>query len=247
MDRLIYTSLSAMRGSMARQTSTAHNLANVNTPGFRADVAGAQAIYMAGEAFRSRTMSGEEVIGADMRTGTRGQTGRPLDVALDGDALLTVQAEDGAETYTRRGDLQVSGTGLLTTGDGRPVLGPQGPITIPPSDSVTIDPEGRIFIVPQGGDASQPQELDRLKLVSPAGSDIVKGLDGLIRVRGGGTLPADPDARLAAGFLEGSNVEATTALVQMIEASRSWDASLKLVSDARDLDASTAQLMQLPQ
>jgi flagellar basal-body rod protein FlgF len=247
MDRLIYTSLTAMRGAQARQTATAHNLANANTPGFRADVAGARSLWLSGAALQTRTMSGEEVISADMRPGTRAQTGRALDVALDGDALLSVQAENGDESYTRRGDLQVNGSGLLTTGDGRPVLGPQGPITLPPADSVSIDKEGRVFVVPQGGDPNQPQEVDRLKIVSPAGSEIVKGLDGLFRVRDGGTLPADPDGRVVTGFIEGSNVEATAALVEMIEASRSWDANLKLLADARELDASAAQLMQLPQ
>jgi flagellar basal-body rod protein FlgF len=247
MDRLIYTSLTAMRGAMARQTATAHNLANVNTPGFRADVAEAQALWVKGGTASTRAMASEEVVAADMEAGAVMPTGRDLDIALSGDALLTVQAADGDEAYTRRGDLQVSASGLLTTGDGHPVLGQQGPISVPLADSIQIDPEGRILVVPRGGDASQPQEVDRLKLVSPAGSVTAKGLDGLFRVKGGGTLPSDPDARATSGHLEGSNVSATEALVEMIEASRAWDAQLKLVNDARELDVSTADLMRLPE
>jgi flagellar basal-body rod protein FlgF len=79
-----------------------------------------------------------------------------------------------------------------------------------------------------------------------AGSTIAKGLDGLFRVKGGGILPDDPEARLLTRSIEGSNVAATSALVDMIEASRSWDTQLKLVSDARDMDSATANLMQLP-
>jgi flagellar basal-body rod protein FlgF len=60
-------------------------------------------------------------------------------------------------------------------------------------------------------------------------------------------LPDDPDARVVSRSLEGSNVAATEALVEMIEASRSWDAQLKLIGDARDNDAATANLMQLSQ
>jgi flagellar basal-body rod protein FlgF len=247
MDRLIYTSLTAMRGAMARQTAIANNLANAQTPGFRAELAEAQALWLHGEGASARAYASEEVIAADMRAGTVTQTGRDLDVAMTGDALLAVQAPDGEEGYTRRGDLQIAASGLLTTGDGHPVLGVQGPITLPPVDSVSIDAEGRIYIVPAGGDPQQPQELDRLRLTSPAGLDIAKGLDGLFRVKGGGILPDDPDARVITRSIEGSNVGATSALVEMIEASRSWDTQLKMIGDARDMDAATAELMQLPQ
>ena len=247
MDRLIYTSLTAMRGAMARQTAIANNLANANTPGFRADLAEAQSLWLDGSQLDTRAFASEEVLAADMNSGTVTSTGRDLDVAMSGDSMLAVQAENGETGYTRRGDLMLSASGLLTTGDGRPALGSQGPVTLPPADSVSIDDQGRIWIVPQGGDASQPQEVDRLQLVSPSGSDVVKGIDGLFRVRGGGILPDDPDARVTTRSLESSNVNATEALVEMIEASRSWDTQLKLLGDARDMDASSAELMSLPQ
>jgi flagellar basal-body rod protein FlgF len=246
MDRLLYTTLAAMRGSMARQTATANNIANANTPGFRADLAERQSLWMRGPGVDSRVTSSDEVLAADMRAGTVMATGRPLDIALGGDALLVVQTQSGDEGYTRRGDLQLSDSGLLTTGDGHPVIGTGGPVTLPPADRIAIDAEGRITIVPAGGDPGQPQEVARLRLVSAQGSDAVKGLDGLFRVRGGGALPDDPDARVTSGHLEGSNVSATAALVDMIEASRSWDTQLKLISDARDNDAASADLMRLP-
>ena len=246
MDRLIYTSLTAMRGSMSRQTAIANNLANAQTPGFRADIANAQSLWLDGSGLDARALVSEEVLGADMRAGTVTQTGRDLDIAMQGDALLVVQAKDGEEAYTRRGDLQVAPSGLLTTGDGNPVQGTQGPVTIPPADAITIDQEGRVWIVPQGGDAENPQEVDRLRLATPAGSEIAKGLDGLFRVKGGGILPDDPEARLLTRSIEGSNVTATSALVEMIEASRSWDTQLKMIGDVRDMDSATANLMQLP-
>lgn len=247
MDRLIYTSLSAMRGAMARQQATASNLANAATPGFRADIAEAQALWLAGPSLGDRAMASEEVLNADMKAGSVTATGRDLDISLAGDSLLTVQSPDGEEAYTRRGDLQIGASGLLTTGDGHPVLGEGGPITIPPADRVNIAKDGRILFVPAGGDPAQVQELDRLKLASPAGSSIAKGLDGLFRVKGGGVLPVDPDAQIATGQLEESNVSATEALVDMIDASRAWDMQLKLITSARDLDAASAELMRLPE
>ena len=246
MDRLIYTSLTAMRGSMSRQTAIANNLANAQTPGFRADIANAQSLWLDGSGLDARALVSEEVLGADMRAGTVTQTGRDLDIAMQGDALLVVQAENGDEAYTRRGDLQISPSGLLTTGDGHPVQGGQGPVTIPPADAISIDQEGRVWVVPQGGDPENPQEVDRLRLATPVGSEIAKGLDGLFRVKGGGILPDDPEARLLTRSIEGSNVTATSALVEMIEASRSWDTQLKMIGDVRDMDSATANLMQLP-
>jgi len=247
MDRLVHTSLSALRGAMARQAATANNLANVNTVGFRGEMAAARPLWLKGGGLETRAFAAEEVSGADMRGGTVTETGRDLDVALEGDALLAVQADNGDEAYTRRGDLQLSDTGLLTTGEGTPVLGEQGPVTIPPADKIKIEKDGSIWIVPLGGDPNRPQQVERLKLASPVGSDVVKGLDGLFRVRDGGVLPADPSARLITGSLEGSNVEATKALVDMMEASRAWETQLKLINTARDLDGSAADLMRLPE
>jgi flagellar basal-body rod protein FlgF len=246
MDRLAYASVSAMRTAMARQTATANNLANANTVGFRADMSAASALWEKGAGLNSRALSSEETVAADMRGGAISETGRNLDVALQNDALLAVQADDGEEAYTRRGDLKVTETGLLINGDGTPVLGEGGPITLPPHDSLTIDAQGVISIVPEGGDPKAPQEVDRLKLASPAGSRIVKGMDGLFRVRGGGALPSDPDAKLVSGALEGSNVNTSQALVEMIEASRAWETQVKMLATAKDIDTDAAQLMRLP-
>ncbi len=245
MDRLIYTSLTALRGAAARQTATANNLANAQTPGFRAELAEARSLWLKGGVADARAMGSEEVLAADMKAGTVIATGRELDLAIEGDALFVVQAEDGGEAYTRRGDLQLAASGLLTTGDGRPLMGSQGPLAIPPADSLRIDNDGRVWIVPPGGDASQPQEVDRLRLASPVGSDIAKGMDGLFRVRDGGILPDDTTAQVRSGSLEGSNVSATQALVEMIEASRMWDTQLKMIGDARDMDTASADLMRL--
>lgn len=246
MDRLIYTALSGMRGSMARQTATANNLANANTVGFRAEMQAARSLWVRGAGLETRAPVSEEVTGADMSAGSINHTGRSLDVAMAGDALLAVQAEDGSEGYTRRGDLQVAASGVLTTGDGRPVLGDGGPITIPPADSIRIAEDGAIWIVPAGGDANNPQQVDRLKLVSPQGSRVAKALDGLFRQTDGGALPSDPQARLIPASLESSNVNTSQTLIDMIEASRSWDMQLQLVTSARDMDTSAADLMRLP-
>jgi len=245
MDRLVNTALTAMRGAMARQAAIANNLANVNTVGFRAEIANAETRWVKGATFDTRAQASEQVIAADLGQGAVTETGNPLDVAMNGDALLAVQGKAGGEAYTRRGDLKMTESGLLTTGDGLPVLGEGGPITLPELDSVSIAKDGSIWGVPRGGDVANPQLIDRLKLVSPVGSSISKGTDGLFREVNGGALPQDPIATVTSGSVEGSNVNATQALVQMIEASRAWETQVKMIDTAKQLDDGGASLMRL--
>jgi flagellar basal-body rod protein FlgF len=246
MDRLIYIGLSAMRAVQTRQTVIANNLANASTTGFRAEMVSVRPLWLNGPGLPDRAMASGEIPAADMTSAPTNMTGRPLDIALNGDTMLAVQAPDGEEGYTRRGDLQLSASGLLMTGDNHPVLGEGGPITLPPADSIRIDKDGTVWIVPPGGDANAPQKVDRLKLAAPAGSIVTKALDGLFRVPNGGVLPGDPEASLTAGALEDSNVNATAALTEMIDASRAWETQIKLMATGRDLDTSTAALMKLP-
>lgn len=246
MDKMIHSSLSAMQGIMARQTAIANNMANASTTGFRAEIVNAKAKHLSSAELDSRAIAYERVLAADLATASVTTTGRALDIALDGDAMLSVQGRDGDPAYTRRGDLQRSETGLITTGAGDPVLGEGGPLIIPPADTIRIAKDGGVWILPQGDAEGKMQQIDRLSLVSFTGSDIVKGQDNLFRVRDGGVLPADADARLTPGSLEGSNVNMTASLVDMIEASRAWETQVKLLSTAKDLDSSGARLMQLP-
>ena len=246
MDRLIWTALSGMNASMARQRMIANNMANTQTPGFRAEVMANTPMTLEGQSLAVRSLSDASVYGAQMDAGTFVGTGRALDIAVQGEALLTVQSPDGAEAYTRRGDLSVSPTGLLVNGDGYPMLGEGGPISVPPGSDVSITPEGVVLAKAQGGDpAAPPQQVDRLKLVSWRGSAIAKGLDGQFRVIGGGVLPQDQSAAVLSGTLEGSNVKPAEVLVQMVEAQRLYDMRTKLIATAKELDEGGASLMRL--
>lgn len=245
MDRLVNTALTAMRGAMSRQSTVAHNLANANTVGFRAEIANATTRWIDGQTFKTRAQTAEQVLGANMAQGSVSATGNPLDIAINGEAFLAIQATDGSEAYTRRGDLKMTDSGLLTTGDGLPVIGQSGPVTLPPADKISIAKDGSIWIVPTGGDPNQPQQVDQLKLVNPTGSQIAKGLDGHFREVNGGVLPEDPLASITSGSLEGSNVNATDMLVQMIEASRAWETQVKLIDTAKQIDDGGASLMRI--
>ncbi|RZM22748.1 MAG: flagellar biosynthesis protein FlgF, partial [Sphingomonas sp.] len=91
-----------------------------------------------------------------------------------------------------------------------------------------------------------PQVVDKLKLASARGSDTVKGLDNLLYVRGGGTLPANMDAKVQGSALEGSNVNMAQSLVDMIENQRAYDVTASMMKSAKDMDEGGASLMRLP-
>lgn len=246
MDKLVYTAATGLKAHMASQAAIANNMANASTIGFRADRVVFARLDVKGSGFDTRSPASEEVVDADRKPGAIMHTGRALDVAIPGDSWLAVQATDGTEAYTRRGDLRIAASGVLETGDGFPVIGSGGPITLPPAQKVSIAADGTISIVPMGGDANAAQAIDRLKLASPKGSDTVKGLDNLLHVRGGGVLPGDLDATVETASLEGSNVDMTQALVDMIENQRAYEVQANLMKSAKDMDESAASLMRMP-
>ena len=245
MDRLIYTAISGMNASMTRERVIASNMANSQTIGFRKEMIQATPMTLDGSQLEARAMTSTVVRGASMKEGAVTNTGNPLDIALEGDAMLALQAYDGGESYTRRGDLSVSVTGVIENGDGLPVLGDNGPVTVPPGSQITIAPDGGVLVTDPETPDQPPVRLDRLKLVSTAGSQIEKDLAGQFRVRGGGVLPIDENARLIPGALEQSNVNASEVLVEMISAQRLFDMRTKLVETAKQLDEGGARLMRI--
>ncbi len=246
MDRLIFTAFSGMNNSMVRQRVIANNMANAQTIGFRAETMQFTPMTIKdGDGLEVRAMTDTQVRGASLKHGVMSETGNPLDIALTGDAMLAVQARDGSEGYTRRGDLGLTATGLLVNGEGLPVLGEGGPITVPPGGTVRIAPDGQVLVSDPATPDAPPARIDRLKLVSHTGTRIDKGLDGVFRVAGGGTLPADLDAKLVPGALEQSNVNTSEVLVEMVEAQRLFDIRTKVISTATEIDQGSTALMRL--
>jgi flagellar basal-body rod protein FlgF len=246
MDRLIFTAFSGLNASMVRQRVIASNMANAQTIGFRAETLQFTPMTVKdGESLEVRALSDAEVRGADMSEGSLVQTGKSLDVAMSGRALLAVQATDGTEVYTRRGDLAVSPSGVLVNGDSAPVIGENGPISIPPGGQVSIGEDGAVLVRDPATPDAAPNKVDRIKLATSTGTRLEKGLDGLLRVYGGGVLPGDLEAKVIPGALEQSNVKPSDVLVQMVEAQRLFDIRTKLISTAKDIDEGGTALMRM--
>jgi flagellar basal-body rod protein FlgF len=174
-------------------------------------------------------------------------TGNPLDVALEGKALIAYQSPDRqGEIYSRRGDLRVAASGVLENGEGLAVLGESGaPITVPPGFSISLAPDGTVLAADPAAPNAPAEAIDRIRLVNPEGSPLAKGIDSFLKVPGGGVLPPDPTARLKPGALEMSNVETADTLVQMIEAQRAFEQRAKIIATAGDLDEASSGLMAL--
>jgi flagellar basal-body rod protein FlgF len=240
MDRMLYVSMTGAKQILEAQGIVSHNLANVSTGGFRADLHAFASQAIPGDGFPTRINAYNGGTGISVEAGPLVQTGRQLDVAVRGEGWLAVQAPDGTEAYTRAGDLRLTPEGNLVTGNGLPVLGDGGPVSLPPFDEIAIGGDGTITIVAQGISAANASAVARLKLVNPPAADLVKGPDGLVRTTNGAPAPADAAVQVVGGSLEGSNVNTARALVEMIELQRMFDMQVKLMQTA-DQNAQTAQ------
>jgi len=245
VDRLLYVAMAGAKQLMQAQTLAANNVANASTAGFRADLARFQASPIAGAGFPSRVTSVASGLGFDHSPGALVSTGAPLDVAVDGEGWIAVQARDGSEAYTRDGHFRLNQLGLLETRTGELVLGDNGPIAIPPHVDVAIGRDGTISIVPQGQGPETLAQIGRLKLVNPARELLEKRPDGLVRLADGSTAEPDAAVRVAPGFIESSNVNAAGAMVSMIEIARQFELGVRMMRVADDNAARAAELARI--
>ncbi len=232
MDRLIYIAMTGAQQLLHQQAQSAHNLANAATTGYKAETGAFRAAPVAGPGMATRAYAVDTTTGADLTAGSIQPTGRDLDVAIEGDGFLTVQGSDGNEAYTRNGSLQVSAEGELQTRTGLTVLGDGGPINIPQDSKVSIGHDGTVSIVTYGQSAANVTLVGQLKLVKPATNEVIKGADGLFRLKNGQQAEADPSVSLTAGALEGSNVNTVSVMVDMIGLARQFEMQMKLLQNA---------------
>ena len=245
MDRLVYTAASGAKHILEQQATTAHNLANVTTTGFRAQIDSFRAVPVVADGLPTRAFVVNSTVGADFSSGAIQMTGRDLDVAVRGKGWIAVQLADGSEAYTRAGGLQMNANGVLQTTGGQTVQGDGGPITVPPEVTVAIGGDGTVSTIATTTKPGAPTVLGRLKLVNPPEQDLVRGDDGLFRMKDGSAAPADPLVTVAGGALEGSNVSPVDSMVSMIALARSFDTQMALLKNAENNAAKASQILAL--
>lgn len=245
MDRVLFVMSSGAKQIMHAQTVNSNNLANANTAGFQADLANFDDQLLTGTGVDSRTYSVAENAGVSFDKGSIISTGRDLDIAVNGDGWIAVQAPDGSEAYTRAGNLRVNINGQLLTSAGHPVIGDTGPLVVPEFEKLDIGADGTVNVRPIGQQPTVLAEVGRIKLVAPDAMELVKGEDGLLRTRDGVEAEASSEVSLISGVLESSNVNAVEALVNMIDYSRQFEMAIKLMDTAKTMDEQSTGLMDL--
>lgn len=234
MDRLVYVAMTGAKQLTEAQALVANNLANLNTQGFRADLARFEASAVDGSGYPSRVNTVASGLGFDHTPGTLMETGRTLDIAVDGSGWIAVQAPDGSEAYTRGGSLNVNALGLLETAQGELVLGDNGPVSVPPHVQLGIGRDGTVSVVPQGQGPETMAQVGRIKLVDPDPAMLEKRPDGLVRLAGGAVAEADAAVKITSGYVESSNVNAAQAMVTMIELARQFEVEVRMMRIADD-------------
>lgn len=231
MDRLGYTAMTAASRTMTSLSVRANNLANANTPGFRADLEQAKAVAVEGYGYDTRHLALVQSNGVSLAPGTMVSTGRDMDFAIQGTGLIALQGADG-EVYTRNGSMQVDAELNLTI-NGRPVMGEGGPIVLPEHDSLHIGADGVVSVMPRGDFLMA--EVDRIKRVNVPAAELVKDGAGLLITKNGEPAPADENVRLIGGHLEESNVSAIDQLVATMSLNRLFESQVKMMKAAEDL------------
>ncbi len=244
MDRALYLAMNGAKQVQLHQATNTHNLANANTTGFRADFDAFNSLPVVGPGYATRVYNQDECSGVNYANGALQQTGRELDIAVNGQGFIEIQSPNGSSAYTRAGDLRVTSAGLLETGAGYPVMGNDGPIALPPFEKLEIGNDGTISILPVGQEATTLATIDRIKLVNANPEELVKDEDGLLRTVTGASIEADASVTVVSGVIEASNVNVVSELLDMIELTRNFEVHIKMMQSIEENDAATTQLLR---
>jgi flagellar basal-body rod protein FlgG len=255
MLRAMRTAASGMSAQQLYLDTIAHNLANVNTTGFkRARVDFEDLLYQTLSPATAGTGDGQGApvalqVGHGSRPtdtekifvqGDTETTGNPLDILVQGDGFFIVQAQDGTEAYTRDGSFKLDADGRLVTAQGNPVQ----PEIVFPSDTrtISVSGEGRIFIEQAGTNGST--EIGQLLLArfpNPAGLTSEGGNILRESPASGAAETGNPGqvglGSLLQGALERSNVQVVEEMVNMIMAQRAFEMNSKAIKSADDMMA----------
>lgn len=222
----LYTAFLGMRARQRTLEVQANNIANATTAGFKAERlnygtigAGTKAAGDKQNLIAAASTSGA----ADLSAGTISETGRGLDIAIEGDAFFQIQTPGGPR-YTRAGNLTIDAAGQLVTQRGDLVVGSNGAITMPQGGSLSIGSDGSL--------AMDGRQFDTLKLVrfdNPTAALMKEG-DSMFIATGAEAPKEAATSKVVQGALEGSNVNAITEMVAMINNNREFDSLQKSMS-----------------
>ncbi|OCX72161.1 flagellar basal body rod protein FlgF [Acidithiobacillus thiooxidans] len=233
----------AMTGMLAAYRSldvTANNLANSNSTAFKAERAAYRAVPLFYQGLPNRVDTVAQKNGVNWQEGPIQQTGRSLDVAINGPGFFVVQNSDGTQAYTRDGNLDITNQGMLVNGNGQAILGTgRVPIFVPPNAHVSIAADGTVSVVPDTPNA-QADNVGQILVVNPKPQSLqLAGSSVFVPANGAAINFKDQiPANLIPNALEGSNVNSVSSMVNMISDSRlfQWETQAEqiIATDQKD-------------
>lgn len=254
MIRALFTAATGMIAQQLNVDTIAHNLANVNTTGFKKSRVNFQdLLYETLQPAGIETSAGATIpegiqIGHGVRPAsiaklfTQGnliQTGNRLDLVIEGDGFFQVELPDGTIAYTRDGNFKIDQNGIITTADGYPMT---PGITVPTDyETITIGSDGVVSVRLPGETAEQNVgTIQLVRFVNPAGLDARLGRNLLLETDASGPpVAGQPGLNgigfLEQGFLENSNVQVVEEILQLIIAQRAYEASSKVIQSSDDM------------
>lgn len=231
MNNAIYIALSRQTGLFRNLDVAANNIANASTPGYKGQtMVFEQYLTNDKDNFRRKiAFSNHVTTFADYKDGAITETGRNLDLALEGDGFFRVQTPEGVR-HTRRGNFRLNEEKVVVTAEGFPVLQSDDQvITLLPEDlDIHISNDGTVRV---GQDGQQRGQIDLVNFANP---------QKLTRLDNGLYLAeeqeqTDPPAKILQGYLEQSNVSAVTELTNLININRSVSSVTGFMTDMHDL------------
>jgi flagellar basal-body rod protein FlgF len=253
MDRLAFNASAAITEMRLARQTLANEMANMSTTGFKRSYEVSMKAFKAdGEGFDSNYQpQAAHMDFIQLKPGPLMATGRDLDILLNDQTVLGVQAPNGELGFTRRGDLRVSINGVLETGNGHPVMGSGNtPITVPPNLKVSISDDGGVYVTdPTQPGVQQPELIATLLLRDASQTPLTRREDGLFKAHdkpSGADFASGPiRTSVTSQALEGSNVNPSEAMVKLIEQSRMFEQQVRMVKTSHDNDQSGASMMKL--
>lgn len=241
---------SALSGAVAQERAlavVANNVANANTTGYKADrVAFDEALgreIAPGDEERSAALKYTAInrVEADQSSGGVMQTGRALDVAMQGPGFFAVATPNG-ERYTRSGAFVADAEGVLRTPGGHAVMGDAGGAVRPGVELSLPQGAGEVLIAEDGTINVDGAEVGKLKVVNFGQPGLLEkeGLT-LFRDPGGAQVADQQSVQLIQGSLETSNVNAVSGMTDLITVTRAFDALQKVIQTFREIDSKAAR------
>lgn len=247
MLKSMYSGISGMKANQTKMDVVGNNVANVGTTGFKksnvrfADSLNQTMIYSTKPGANIGGVNiGQVGVGAKVsgifKSATQGSlqpTGRPTDLAIDGDGFFEITLKDGSKAYTRDGSFNIDSNGDLVSADGSKV----GDINIDLKTytNFTISKDGEVVGIDKEGNENNIGTIPIVTFSNPEGLEAIGGNMYVTSANSGEALKDGQKGSVAQGYIEMSNVDLSEEFTDMIVTTRAFQAASKVITTSDEL------------